>query len=490
MMSRYRVSLPPAMWPADLRTRFETSLGPLGKHKRQHLERAFGRWLKSADEEGLPPDQVSVDLWRRRVSALDRQGRSAVRQVLAAVFPEKRAELYAPPRRNMRNAREKLAALVARNLQRWPADWRDAAEPLFKIHPEGAEDGILVQAWSLETIQGRVEYVSAHFSFCRVKNLPLDISPETVRANLRDRQARCKAGELRVGGTAIYLGRLSDLAGAVRPERSWDWLRAARDRMKKIAQSYPSRNEGRVVDVVELRLAALKLMKAARWLHRRARTQKQRVSAHTLARTALGMLLLSETPIRVGSLAAIEIGLQLTPNFRTIRLSPHETKEGNSDQRCLSNDAVEMIEEYVRLYRADVAPAGEPRLFLGARGVPLSPDRLSQTIGNFCERTFGTRATAHCVRNAVADFIVSEAPEQAGLASTILKHRRAATTEVYAATANQVVAGQVLRRSVDSTAIEVGAVRAGRRPAAKPARARSLRAELAERKAGRKRDGL
>jgi integrase len=191
--------------------------------------------------------------------------------------------------------------------------------------------------------------------------------------------------------------------------------------------------------------------------------------------------------VRICSLAGIEIGLQLMASYRTISLAPHETKEGEADQRRLSDEAVAMIDEFVRVHRAVVAPADERRLFVGARGEPLSSDHLSRAIGDYCERKFNTRATPHCMRNSVANFIVSEAPGEAALAMTILNHRDPKVTESYVKTANQVVAGRALRKAADETARAVGAVAAGHRPTGKPARPRSFRAELAARALARQR---
>jgi hypothetical protein len=115
------------------------------------------------------------------------------------------------------------------------------------------------------------------------------------------RQNRCMAGDLRIGGTAIYPERLRDFACAIRPDRSWNWLGKAADRFGKIAAQHPSRNAGRVVEIVELRQAALGLMKAARRTQAKARSQRPRVKAHTCARTAICAHLLSEAPIRAES---------------------------------------------------------------------------------------------------------------------------------------------------------------------------------------------
>lgn len=314
-------------------------------------------------------------------------------------------ELFAGgARRLARSKRDKLAALIERNLGRWPADWRVRAEPRLSIDPEAVDDGILVQAWSPDTIKGRIEYLSAHFDFCRARGLPIDVTPGTVRDNLRHRQHRCASGELRIGGTSVYLSQVSGLACALWPDRAWTWLLTTRDRFKKLARLHPSRNDGRTVSIVELRLEALAEMEQADLAQARARTQRQRISVHTRARTALGMLLLSEAPTRIDSLAGVEIGRQLAPDLRTISLSAHETKEGASDQRCLSDRAVAALRGYISRHRSLVAPAGETMLFVADDGAPLSGDHLSRKIGDHCEKRFGRRSTAHPFRNAAVSY--------------------------------------------------------------------------------------
>lgn len=485
-MPKHRVALPSAEWPAEIRERLEGALSGASVHQRRRLIHGMGRWIRAAQDEGLSPDCVTVALWRSRTAGLKQTGRDAVRQAVVAAFPAARAELFCngDRKKSARSRNDKLASLIERNLARWPADWRERAAPKLAIDPEDLDSGLLVQAWSLDTIKGRVEYLSAHFDFCRSKSLPIDVTPQTVRANLRYRQKRCAAGELRIGGASVYLSQLCGLAPALWPERNWTWLKATRDGMKKLARAHPSRNDGRVVAIVELRQEALAELQRADHAQEQARTQRQSIAAHTRARTALGMLLLSEAPIRVESLAGIEIGRQLSSDLRTISLSPHETKEGDSDQRCLSDMAVAAVSNYIRRHRSLVAPTSEARLFVADDGAPLSGDHLSRKIGDHCERTFGRRTTAHPIRNSVGAFIVGEAPEEAGLAGVVLHQKSEQVTSVYTRTADQVRAGEKLRDATIAAATLAG-VRAAQKAATRPRRSRSFRAELAERAAQR-----
>ncbi|WP_424934366.1 hypothetical protein [Amaricoccus macauensis] len=481
-MGKHRISLPPAEWPVEIRDRFEAHADRLSIHQNRRLSRCLGRWLKAARDEGVPPDNVTVDLWHARTSGLSKDARNSVRQAVVLVYPEARAILFARKAPKVRSKREKLTSLIDRNLARWPEDWRKAAEPLLHIDPDELNDGILIQVWSHKTIKGRLEYLSTHFAFCRDNGLSPDVTPRTVRANLQHRQLRCASGELRIGGTHVYLCQLSGMASAIRPNRNWEWLRKTRDRMKKIAKHHPSRNDGRVIEITELRNAALKELAAASKQQTQAINHRQRVAAHTQARTALAMFLLSEAPVRIESAAGIATDRHLSEDGRTVTLQAHETKERAMDTRQLSDEAVAAIKHFVTLHRAVVAPRDETRLFLADDGAPLSAAHLSRTIGDLCQTMLGKRTTAHVIRNSVASFILSEAPEEVGLASVILHHSDPETTDAYNGTADQVIAGNKLRETRSASAKSAGVTKKIQRKTHSGRKTRSLRAELAQRR--------
>ena len=456
-MPQHTIALPPPAWPQDLRDRF--ALHPLSAAQRTRLGRALGRWLRISADLGADARDVSRETWLERSRGLPRPVRNELRQVLSIVFPNAAASLYADgnDRVGRPDTRDQLRATIARNLARFPEDWRAAATPLLYVDEAGLGDGILVQAWAPSTIRRRLEAAVLHFDYCRARGFAVDVTPSSVRAKLREDQGRVERGERRMGGVAVDVEALAGLAAAVRPERCWAWLTTTRDRMKKLAGARGSRNASRAVDAAELRAAGQQLLAKADDAHARARDRRAFVAAHTKARTALTMILLAEAPIRITSCAEIELGGGLLDDLAGLFLEVGSTKEGDGDRRAFSATLVDAIGRFVRRHRAVVAAPGESRLLVGELGGPIKGSRLSQCLGDFTLPVFGVRVTAHAVRHSVANFIVASAPEEARLASIILNHRSDAVTTVYQQRADQVVASRRLRRATEMGAAALSA---------------------------------
>ena len=345
-MPQHKVTLPPTAWPDDLRERFEKLPGSAAQKKR--LGHAFGRWLKIATDHCFDPRDVTRESWEERTKCLPKDVCNDVRRSLAAVFPQAAAALYEGQyeQKVSPNPRARLGAIIARNLARFPEDWRLAAEPLFHVGEEGFGDGVLVEAWAASTIKRCLESGSQHFDYCRARDFAVDITRESVRAKLREDQARVGVGERRIGGVDFHVGSLVRLAAAVRPERHWDWLKTASQRMKKLAAHHGSRSASRAVDAAELRAAGQQLLDKADAAHAAARNLRDFVKAHTRARTALTMILLAEAPIRITSRSEIELHGSLLADLDGLFLGAESTKEGGSDRRTFSATLIDAIGRY------------------------------------------------------------------------------------------------------------------------------------------------
>lgn len=456
-MPKHRLTLPPSSWPEDLRNRFERH--PLTTAQRKRLGGALGRWLKTSQDLGACSREVSRETWLERTEGLSQEIRNAVRQALAIAFPNTAASLYAEDnhRTERPDRREQLRATIARNLARFPDDWRAAAKPLLYVDDSGIGDGILVQAWAVSTIKRRLEAAALHFDFCRARDLTVDITPTSVRFKLREDQRRVESGDRRLGGVAVDIASLSGLASAIWPDRSWAWMMTARDRFKKLGHHHGSRNASRSVNAAELRAAGQQLLDKADVFHAAVRNRRELIAAHTKARTALTMILLAEAPVRITSCAEVELRSSLLDDLAGLCLDASATKEGDVDRRAFSATLVDAIGRYVRLHRAVVAAPGETRLFVGERGGPIKGAQLSKCLGDFTDPVFKVRVTPHAVRHSVGNFIVATAPKEAGLASVILNHSSGAVTPEYTRRAGQIIASRRLGAATTSKAAELRA---------------------------------
>lgn len=463
-------------WPADIRARFLEAFQEEIPSTYERLDQALGRWLLLADQENLPADMITPALVAQRCQGLGQAKAAAMRQALQAVFPE--VNVFAKTGRVVReSARDALQREISRNWHRFPPGWQEAAKPKLYFCPDRLNDGLLVEAWTVQCLQSRLQSAWAFFDFCRAQGLPIDVTATSVQARLNERQAAFRRGELAVSTVKGEMQRLKHLGRALFPERKWNWLGPVIKLLKKKAALMPTRSNSRVVDLGELRIAARNCGEVARSLHVKARGYKQRVSAMKLARTGLAISLLVNSPIRCESLATLDLQTNFDSTFSRLSLKPHETKDAKRDERILAPEVRQQLLEYVEMHRSVVAPAEETALFVGDRAKPIGVGYLSQSIGDKTHELFGKRVTPQVIRNTVAGFIVSEAPEQASLASVVLNHSKVSTTETYRANGKQVLAARKLREANDygreatgAEAISGGKKRPRRKLRMKPAR--------------------
>jgi hypothetical protein len=271
------------------------------------LGHALGRWFKIHEDCDLDARDVSRETWIERTRDQPKEIQNAVRQALAIVFPDAATGLYAGQHDRVERADRlvEFRRTIAGNLARFPDDWAQAAKGMLHVDPTGVGHGLLVEAWAPGTIIRRLQAAALHFDFCRENGFPVDIAPASLRARLRSEQSRVQMGTRRIGGVSADLDALPGIAIAIMPERSWKWLRTARDRIKRLSHLQGSRNAARAIDAAELRAAGQQLVDIADAAHAASRHRRDFLKAHTKAGTALTMLLLSEAPIRITSCALL-----------------------------------------------------------------------------------------------------------------------------------------------------------------------------------------
>lgn len=437
-------------WPQDIRSRFETTFADAPRSQVPRLRQAMGRWLKLANDDDLPPELITPALIEARSATMSPELATAMKRALQGVFPD--VPVFLKPGKVVRtDDRILLREEIRRNWDRFPAGWQPACESLLHISEDGLDDGRLVEAWAVSGLKSRLQAAWAFFDFCRENELPFDVVQVSVKARLRMRQEAFRSGDVSLAHCHSELQRLHDLTRAVFPERDLGWMKPAMDALKKKAKLEPTRNSGRIVDIAELRAAAIACGEVADRSLANDSGHWNRRRCLKLARTGLAISLLLNSPIRRTSLARLDLERHFDEGLTTLYLSATETKDKSRDVRMLSPEIRQQLSVYLKLHRRYFAPVDERSLFVGAFGKPIEKNYLTQSIGDLTESLFGKRVTPHVIRNIIAGFIVSEAPEQAPLAGEVLNHAMgSAQIETYRSEADQITAGAQLRKATDA----------------------------------------
>lgn len=450
-MPKYRLSVPKWDWPTDLREEFDRAFCVISPHQSTRLTSGFGRWLKISQSKGRDPRLVSLALVEETTRTQTTSVAQAMRQALQGVFPD--AQVFPRKQKQEKETpRSSLKRKIQRNWNRFPSTWQAELKPLLRFSEDGLEDGRLVEAWQIGTLQSRCQRIWAFSDFCRDNGLAVDVVPQSVVARLDERQSKYRNGEISLATVEIELQALHLFARAVFPAKNYDWLKKPMANLKKKAALVPSRNNGRIVDLPELRIAACECGEVALSAHSSKPGHKAREKSHALARNALAISILINSPIRVASLSAIDLKTHFDTSFSVLNLAADETKDKKRDTRAIPPSLQKQLRDYIEVHRPQFAPEEETTLFVGSRGKAIGTGYLSDEIGNLTEGLFNRRVTPHVIRNVIAGFIVSEAPEQLGLASLILNHSPgSASTETYRKSAKQIVASRKLGEAVRQT---------------------------------------
>lgn len=474
MVSQSKKSLPYSKWPTDIQQNFTKAFENKKVGHLMHLEQMMGRWLLAAEKDGSPPDFVTSHLVASRSKDLSPARRSSMKQAIFEVFGVPMT--FVPTeRQTLRTERERLAGTIVRNLHRFPDDWHDRVAPMLYMCPEEFEDGSIMDVRAPSSIVSMVLLAALYFDFCRAHGLTVDLVPASFRAWVAHRRALFVKGDFSIHTMVIETGRLMTLGRDVYPERNWHWLATFQAAMKQSARHHPTRANLRFVAIEELRIAAQQGMEIARKSNESAVGYRAKLQAHTLARTLLSILILINSPIRISSLATIDLKQHFDPELSRLYLAPSETKDRKSDERAIPPDVQAALKTYITLHRPLVAPAEETRLFVGWGGAPCTAGHLSESIGDMTEALFSSRISAHMIRNVIAAFIVSEAPDESGLASEILNHRGSSSTATYSANSNSIVASRKLGAAADAQKKRLGLVKPCKQNVRKRIRPAALR---------------
>lgn len=141
-------------------------------------------------------------------------------------------------------------------------------------------------------------------------------------------------------------------------------------------------------------------------------------------RDGLIICLLTEKPMRLRNLAALNISDLAFDDTGGVTLSVGRTKNRRKDYAYLSPDLAEAIGFWINDLRTRLSPGEDcSAIWIGRFGESITAKHLSRAISKRTKAAFGQSISPHKFRNAVAMTLAHHAPDNIAVASRLLGHR-------------------------------------------------------------------
>ena len=255
-----------------------------------------------------------------------------------------------------------------------------------------------------------------------------------------------------VNATQTVLNRLEELrAGAqvMNPHRDWSWINPIISRVR--ARHRPARpKRPRLVSARELFDLGFTLMAGTD----RERTAKRKA---ILYRDGLMIALLAARPLRLRNLLGLVLNDTLVRlgDQWLIQIPAADTKTKEPIELSWPGPLIGPLETYLDCHRV-VLGQGYGRsthhidgvLWLSADGLPMTRNRAYMRIVAWTRDGLGRSINPHLFRDCAATSIAIDDPDHVGIASRLLGHRAAATTERYYNQAHSVEASRLMQQHI------------------------------------------
>ena len=259
---------------------------------------------------------------------------------------------------------------------------------------------------------------------------------------------------LGINASQTVINRLYELRAAaltMAPDKDWSWLNHMASRIG--ARHQPARpKRPRLIASRELFDLGLSLMAGTDREH----TAKRKA---ILYRDGLMIALLAARPLRLRNL----LGLVLDETLLRVRdqwliqIPGSETKTGDPIDLSWPEPLIGSLETYLAIHRAVLGQSREQStrpttgaLWLSARGSPMTGNRAYMRITARTRDGLGRSINPHLFRDCAATSIAIDDPDHIGIASRLLGHRSASTTERYYNQARSVEASRLMQKHIQS----------------------------------------
>lgn len=311
----------------------------------------------------------------------------------------------------------------------WPSADQAAWQALFARGGFLEDDG-LGALWAPGTRQKRAQGYGQWLSFLlRREPKALEEDPaarirlDRVRAYLDECRER-----LAPRSVSNLIADLSAVARAMAPEREWAWLNLVTGRLIAQASTIslppaPSISAGRIFNWSLSRLQALQDSREGSDLYRAVEFRRALMIGFLIAR-----------PVRRRALGAMRVGHHLVEGSSgfLVRFGAEDMKDGRARQFPLPAAFGAPMLTYLVTHRPRLLGGrSHDRLWVTARGQPLSNDGIADDVETVTARHLGLRLHPHAFRHIAATSIAEFDPEHVGIIRDILGHATLDMSERY-----------------------------------------------------------
>ena len=169
-------------------------------------------------------------------------------------------------------------------------------------------------------------------------------------------------------------------------------------------------------------------------------------------RNAFMVALLVHCPIRLRNLTMICIGKHLSKVEDRYQLDfePSEVKTDRYLTLTLPPELTTYVDAWLEVWRPLLLKDTTINAFwIGIKGAPMRERGVYGCVVAATKAAFGSSINPHLFRDIAASWIVDMTPENVGIASSLLGHINPATTEDHYIQANQAIAGDRYRNSIN-----------------------------------------
>jgi integrase len=310
--------------------------------------------------------------------------------------------------------------------------------------------------WSRPTQYDRGRVYTRYLHFVRDAGRRDEIRSDSVRAWIDHLQGSSRS----LHTISAHIRFLCAVARLVYPDHDWAWLARTRDAIaERVKAIDPTKRKDRqIFSTRELWRAGVEKYFAA------INTLPTEASWDDLpdwetaqaVRDGVWLLMGAVCPERVGALQQVRVN-ELDLDAGQLVVPGERTKTRLRSERTFPAEVASALQIYLARVRLPWARAYSERsglavhdnLWISKGGKPAQPGTMAAAMKAATTELLGYPVSPHRLRDGAATYIVEEMPEQAALASAILRHRSRATTREYVRQAEQVGAFRLLQEHME-----------------------------------------